>query len=357
MTAVPFRPARATRAVALPIGLAVAWSACANGPTPGHGPLPVRNQHPAQLTVLHMNAVSPSVLARGDTSVRATSAYTSLWLGGTNGLSTFAMDGELWRNSLQLQTGLGGGLELGLELPVLHTTGGFLDDFLVDYHDMFGFPDQGRSNGPRNQFRVFGEQNGNVVYELREESLLWCDVPVTATWCVLPPGRSADGSGLPGLALRGGVEAPTGDEEAGAGNGEFDWAVGAAASWPFGFGTIYADAQHTWAGTPDRARAANFAFGDVASFGLGLEVPVLPDFAVLAQVGWEQSTLRALDLARASDDQLLLWIGGRLRLESRWHVEIAFGEDLSEYIAPDFTAFLSMAYLPDQGSSWRGPRP
>lgn len=353
MPPVPFRPARRRARCLLVVPV---FACCHAAPTPSHGPLPVRNQHPAQLTVMQLDPASPAVLAGGDTSVRATSAYTSLWLGGTNGLSTFAMDGEIWRNSLQLQTGLGGGLQVGFELPVLHTTGGFLDDFLVDYHDFFGFPDQGRSTGPENRFRVFGEQNGNVVYELREESLLWCDVPVTMTWCVLPPGRTADGSGLPGLAVRAGVEAPTGDEEAGAGNGEFDWAVGASASWPFAFGTVFANAQHTWAGTPDRARAAAFGFGDVASAMVGLDLPVLGDFSVLAQTSWEQSTLRALDLPRASDDQILLWVGGRLRLESRWFVEIAFGEDLSEYIAPDFTAFLSMAYLPYQGSAWRGPR-
>lgn len=354
MPLVPFRFVRATSRTLL---AGAALASCQSGPAPGRGPLPVRNQHPAQLTVLHLNPSSAAVLGRGDTSVRATSAYTSLWLGGSNGLSTFSMDGELWRNSLQVATGLGGGLEVGLELPVLHTTGGFLDDFLIDYHDFFGFPDQGRSNAPENRFRVFGEQNGNVVYELREQSLLWCDVPITATWCVLPPGRSAGGSGLPGLALRGGIELPTGDEEAGAGNGEIDWAVGAAASWPFGFGTVHADVQHTWAGTPDLARSAAFAFGDVAAANLGIEVPVLDDLDVLAQVTFEQSTLRALDLPRASDDQMLLWVGGRLRLQSKWFVEVAFGEDLSEYIAPDFTASLSMAYLPSQATSWRGPRP
>ena len=41
--------------------------------------------------------------------------------------------------------GLGDGLEFGFELPFAHTSGGFLDRFLIDYHDALGLPDQGLS--------------------------------------------------------------------------------------------------------------------------------------------------------------------------------------------------------------------
>ncbi len=337
--------------------VAVSASACSAGPAPSHGPLAVRNQHPAQLTVMRLDPASPSVLPSGDTAVRASTAYSSLFLGDSNATEAFAMDGELMRTSIQGRTGIGAGIELTVELPVVHTSGGFLDGFLIDYHDFFGFPDQGRSVAPQNQFEVFAEQNGQTVWELREETLMLADVPVSATWCLVPPGRSASGAGLPGLALRTGFELPTGDESGGAGNGQFDYAAGLCASWPLAFGTLFADGQYTWAGTPDLARSRSFAFGDVSAASLGLEVPLLSDFSSVAQLSWETSVLRNLDLDRANRDQVWLWLGARMRVDRQLFVEVVFGEDLSPYIAPDFTLVLAMAWLPDQGSAWRGPRP
>ena len=79
---------------------------------------------------------------------------------------------------------------------------------------------------------------------------------------------------------------------------------------------------------------------------LALEAQPLADLGLLAQVSWETATLDRLDLDRASKDTVLLWLGARLRLDGDLFVEVGFGEDLSEYIAPDFTAWLSMAWLP-----------
>lgn len=337
--------------------VALATAACSTAPAPGHGPLTVRTQHPAQLTVMRLDPASPAVLPLGDTAVRAGTSYTSLFLGDSNATEAFSMDGELMRTSLSARTGLGAGVEVAIELPVLHTTGGLLDGFVINYHEFFGFSDQGRTLAPENRFEVFAERNGQTVFEVREEALMLADVPLSATWCLLAPGRSASGVGLPGVALRAGLELPTGDEEGGAGNGEIDYAAGLCASWPLPFGTVFAEAQYTWAGSPDRADAGGFAFGDVSAASCGVELPLLTDFGALAQVSWETSVLRDLDLGRADRDQVYLWVGARMRVDRQLFVEVAFGEDLSPYIAPDFTAFLAMAWLPDQASSWRGPRP
>src|SRR5688500_4126943 len=107
-----------------------------------HGPLPVRNQHPAQLTVLHLPPASTNTLAADAWAARADIAYSSLFLSGSapgaGPRKSFRMDGEYLRISPQLRTGLGGGVEVSFEVPFAHTTGGFLDDFLIDYHDAFG---------------------------------------------------------------------------------------------------------------------------------------------------------------------------------------------------------------------------
>ncbi len=318
--------------------------------------MPVRNQHPAQLTVMRLEPMASASLAAGDVEARASMAYTSLFLAGSTPQSAFYMDGEILRTQLGARLGLGSGVEVGFGVPLLHTTGGFLDSFLIDYHDAFGFPDQGRSSSPRDFFKVQAAINSDrdVVYELREEGVMLGDVPLEASVELVPVRRAADGSGSPGLAARFGVELPTGDEDAGASSGEVDYAAGLCATWPLAIGAVHAELQHTFAGSPASARRAGFSFADVTAGSVALEAQPLTDFGLLAQVTWETATLEALDLDRASRDTVLLWIGARLRLDADWFVEVGFGEDLSEYIAPDFTAWLSMAWLPGRAGATPG---
>lgn len=308
--------------------------------------MPVRNQHPVQLTVMRLDPVAATSLPRGDVSARASMAYTSLFLGGSTPTSAFTMDGEILRTSVGMRFGIGGRVDLGIDLPVLHTSGGFLDSFLIGYHDLFGFPDQGRNDVANNRFEVFAEKDGQRVYELREAAVEFGDVPLSGTWTIVPVRRHADGSGSPGLAARFGLELPTGDEDAGFGNGEVDYAAGLCATWPLPIGALHAEAQHAVAGSPRMARNAGFSFSDVTAGSMAFEAQPSAGLGLLVQCSWETAALADLDLDRASRDAILLWMGARLRLEDDLFLEVGFGEDLAENIAPDFTAWLSMAWLP-----------
>ena len=62
------------------------------------------------------------------------------------------------------------------------------------------------------------------------------------------------------------------------------------------------------------------------------------------QVDLESSTLRDLDFPRVSDEQFSLWTGVRHRLADRTMIEFGIGEDLSEFIAPDFTAWIALLH-------------
>lgn len=306
--------------------------ACATTPRP-RGPLAVRNQHPAQILVLHMDPEGVRDLAAGDVRLRATSSYSSLFLGGGNGADAFQMDGEILRAGLGVAVGLGAGLELDAELPLLVAGGGFLDDFVVAWHDAFGFPDQGRDRAPKDAFSVRATRGGVVVHEMQPGRVELGDVPVRLTWNVLPRTDSRPF----GLALRGAVELPTGDEDRGYGSGDLEGALGVVGELRHGVLAVTAHAQHTFAATPSRARRGGLTFADVSSFGLGVEVALTDAWSVLVQTEAETSTLRRLGFARAADVQWLLWTGARVRLSERLSFEAALGEDLSEFVAPDFT--------------------
>ena len=151
------------------------------------GPMPVRNQHPAQLTVMHLDPTSAAALPTGEVAARVDLAYTSMFLRGQkpgDPLTQFAMDGELLRTAAAAQVGLGSDLTLSVEVPMVGTTGGFLDSFLVGYHDLFGFPDQGRDVYPKNQFGVFADYQGQTVFAQRENAFALADIPVSLAWQV-----------------------------------------------------------------------------------------------------------------------------------------------------------------------------
>lgn len=310
---------------------------------PRVGPLPLRSQHPVQLTALRLEAEAVSVPTPGAVELRADATYSSMFLSGSSagGANRFVMDGEYLRARLGVRVGLPGDLQVGLDLPVAHTTGGVLDPFVIRWHDWFGLPDQNRDVAPRDRFRVEAVHQGAIAYRLDEEDLRLMDVPVVLKWNALP----ATEGGL-GLALRCGVEVPTGDQDRGIGNGGVDYAFGALAEWrPAGF-TLHAHAGHSLVATPDRARQAGLSYADIGAAGLGVAVPLWQGWEGLAQVEWESSTLRRLGFDRAARDQILLWLGGRARLARGLHVEFAVGEDLSGFVAPDFSVFAGVSWVP-----------
>ncbi|MBL8755502.1 MAG: DUF3187 family protein [Planctomycetes bacterium] len=305
------------------------------------GPMPVRNQHPAQLTVLHMAPAEAAVLPAGGIELRADAAYSSLFLLGSGNGKSWLMDGEYLRASTRARAGLGRDLELALELPFAHTSGGFLDGFLIDYHELFGFPDQNRDVNPQDDFAVEARRSGSTVWQVERDGFEWLDVPVVATWSAL-----ASRPNRPGLALRGGLELPTGDQDRGYGNGEVDASFGALADWRSDSVALFAHAQHTFAGTPAPARRQGLTFADVTSLGLAAELPLLEDVHAFAQVEWENSTLRNFGLPVSDRDQVVLWIGGRWQVDTNTGIEVGFGEDLLGKASPDFTAWLGFVWTP-----------
>jgi hypothetical protein len=326
-----------------PASFALLTLAAANGcAAPVHGgPLPVRNQHPAQLTVLHLDPAAPTVLAAGAVRTRFDAAYTSLFLIGADPGRAFVMDGEYLRTATRLQVGLGSDLELGAELPFAHTSGGFLDSFIIDYHDLFGFPDQNRSENPRNDFLITAVDGGRTVWSTERDGFELLDVPLHLTWQLRSSGQDRLG-----LAARAGIELPTGEDRRGYGSGELDFGGGLLADYRTGGVAWYGHLQHTFAGTPRQSRRAGFAFADVTSAGIGVELPLMADLQALVQVEWETSTLRQLGLQVTAREQLLLWVGGRWQPRKHWAVEVAFGEDLQGLVSPDFTAWLGVAWTP-----------
>lgn len=288
---------------------------------------------------MHLDPASAEPLAQGGVRVRADAVYTSMFLGGNGNGNSFEMDGELMRTGIKAHVGLGYGLEFRAELPFLHTTSGVLDSFMIKFHELVGAPDQGRSDQPRDRWSVRAERGPITSWEMEEDNgLSILDIPLEVSWAFLPVTEDRPY----GLALRGGLELPTGNERRGFGSGETDYAVGVLGEYRLGYFGFVGHLSHTWAGTPESVERARSEFRDVTSFGLAAECAVSDSVSVLVQSEWESSTLRELQLSRAADPQWLIWFGLRTRLSDAISLEMGLAEDIGSFISPDFSAYLGM---------------
>lgn len=319
-------------------GAALLLAGCASAPR-FDGPIAARNQHPAQLTVGRLRPRTAAPEPEDGVQLDWRNGYSSLFLFGQANGDAFEMDGEYLRTSLAARLGLGAGVDVEAEVAFAHTSGGFLDDFVVDWHSFWGFPDQGRDTAPRDDYEVRAVENGRTTFAVDRHGLNLLDLPLILSWAPVRIGPDRDH----GVMLRAGVDLPTGDDRAGFGSGEADWMLGIVGEVRTGPFAWNAHAEHTWAGNPARARSAAFEFEDVLSLGAGVEIAFDEHWTGLVQVEMDQSTLRRLDLARASDVQWLLWTALRVRLTDHVRLEAGIGEDLSQYVAPDFTAWLALS--------------
>lgn len=300
----------------------------------GDGPLFVFNEHPAQRTTIRAAPRDAAVLAPGDGRTRAALAWTSHWLQDGTGPDRVVQDGETIWLDLECGLGLGGGFEIELRASLGHASGGVLDGFIESWHEFFGLPQSQRDQLPQDRYEMRFEHvapNGDdfVAHELAEDELLVGDLPVFLVWQL--PGEDELA-----LSLRAGIELPLGSESDGSGNGAIDVLLGAQSSWrPNDRLTAHVWASYAFVGNSEAARRAGIELEDVTRVGGAFAVRIAPGLAGLAQLQWEQSVLRAMDEERASADQLLLWLGGRVALAEGVGLEFGIAEDLVLQISPD----------------------
>lgn len=140
--------------------------------------------------------------------------------GASTGSETLSLDGETQRLTLLWRQGLPRNKEWGFELPFVSHNGGFLDMSIEEFHDIFGLPQNGRTDPPRNRIDYRYTRNGVDLVGLTRavsgvgDVRLFAGEPIvtqtassgyTAAWRVslkLPTGDDAEllGSGSTDLA-------------------------------------------------------------------------------------------------------------------------------------------------------------
>jgi hypothetical protein len=192
----------------------------------GYGPVPVRNFQPIQLIFLNLPVDRARTLPPGTFDLYLESAESN----------EIATNQENIQATLKFETNttvLGGtvgvapGLDLGLDIPFVSRFGGFLDPFIDTIESAFGATNPERHLFPHNTFGGFSVYRGNTpLFQGRDQQLELGDLWASAKYEVWHP------SGLPLLALRGAVKAPTGRSDGVFGSSKPDFGLGLAAEQP-----------------------------------------------------------------------------------------------------------------------------
>ncbi len=308
-----------------------------DGPGPV-GPAPIRSAHPVTMTLLDFEVRSARTQAAGEIGWDVSVDYTSMFqLRAENG-TTVSFDGEWTRVEFDLRFGITDRLEVFAAVPILYTSSGFLDATIEGYHDLFDFNQDGRDENPRDQFAAEISKNGTVAWRLEEDRLGFGDVPVGLAFAAVREDDVA-----PGVLLRGAVEIPVGRESAGFGNGELDVGIGVVVEKTLGPITATLGGDWAWVGRPRSMDGTGVDLEDFGAAFAHVEVGITDALRGLVGLDYTGQSLRGLDVREGTRDQLMLSIGGALRIGERTAVRFDFTEDLIGDVSPDFTARLGIS--------------
>jgi hypothetical protein len=232
------------------------------------------------------------------------------------------------------------GVECGVEIPYVIHGGGFLDGFIIHYHDFFGFPQGGRDQAPRNRIRYLYTREGSEKMNVSSSSYGLGDMSLTAGFQIYHDGKEYPRA----VALRTSLKLPTGDSAQLHGSGSTDLAVWFTASDDYkltaGHWTLFGAAGVM--GMTD-GKVMKEQQRNLVGFGTaGAGWSPLSWIAFKVQINahtpfYRDSELREID---ANSAQLLM--GGTLSLSKQTTLDIGVSEDLIVNTAPDVSFHIDL---------------
>jgi len=296
-------------------------------------PFYTTNQSPLVQIYGLPSAGSAIVLPQGKKEFRATLDHASNYVDDATVRETILLDGETTRLTLGGRYGLSKDLELGVAIPALVRGGGFLDGFIINYHDLFGFPQGGRDQAPSNRLLYRYSRDGVETLKMDSSGSGLGDISLMAGYQLYHDANQYPRA----VALRASVKLPTGESASLNGSGSTDVSVWITASddyrLPLGHATLYA-AGGLMVMTkgdvlPDQQR-------DHVGFGtIGVGWNPLSWIAFKVQMDAHTPFYRDSDLKPLAANAAQLLIGGTLGLSERTTLDIAVSEDIATTTSPD----------------------
>jgi hypothetical protein len=305
---------------------------------PFSGPLPYRSIMPLSLIFPHPPPETAVPMDAGRTRVQWNTLYGSVFINESGDSEKAVIDGEFMRTSLYVRHGLGGRIEVGAELPFVHYSSGFLDGFIENFHDFFDLPQGKRDKNPDDQYQVSYEKDGYEFFSADEDGIHLADIPLYLKIALVEPAEEGFG-----LAARGTLELPTGDEDKGYGNGKVDGGLGVIAQQSFLTSwACYANLDYMFNASPGRFEGVSAA--NVLHGSLAVEKAFTEVVALVLQTDIQTPRLIGFNTGQFDVPEWSATAGLAWRMMENGMLKFFFTEGLTTHNAPDFVVGLGVGY-------------
>ena len=248
-----------------------------------------------------------------------------------------AVDGETHRFSLLVNYAVRNNLQLGVEVPYVKHSGGFLDDFIYEWHDFFNQPQNGRDKDESDEILFEYKNSDGDEFGIDSTESGIGDVRLNVAYSRPLQNNRA-------LIYSAEVKLPTGDFDKLTGSGGTDVSVGVTINDPHSL-----------------AKSNITLFGGLAAMYLGdIDSDLSGDqynFAMVARAGFGWQALKKLqlklqfdghtplydsELEEMGDPSLQIVIGGSLLFTEDVYLDLAITEDIIVETAPDVGFILAL---------------
>ena len=312
----------------------------------GFGPVAVRTQNPVYLQTLGLTPVRAEVIPEGAIEARIDSAYSNLFEQGQSRNAKLDLDMEYWRLAPWFKYGITDDMELGLEIPLVNFTGGFLDAFIQRYHKFFGFPNGGRENVPNGRFSYLFTARGAEGFNFPSTDLGLGDVVLH-----FKNQLTGEEMGLPAMSIFADLKFPTGKVSRGQGNGSPDFGIGFAveSSWK----RLHGYFNGEFIATGGNQLIDSYMRGGMFAYMVAGELSLLPSWSLIVQLNGSTPLLAHTGIEEWDGVPLDLVVGFRgeeqkLAGGQTFTWQFGFSEDVTS-MGPsvDFTVFISLGIRMD----------
>ena len=301
-------------------------------------PFQVRNLSPTALVHGLSIAETPHLLLAGKTALQARFDLANHAMLNSRSGESIHLDGESYVATLGLRYGLSDQLQVGIDLPWVWHSKGFMDSFINDWHDFFGFSNGDRDALKNNQLDYLYSNNGDERLSLQDEVDSLGDVHLQLAWQFKATEQSA-------FTLQTQLKVPTGDADKLTGSEAWDLSLALSAQRDFplgkGQGALWGGFGVSWLGDGEvlEEEVEDFA----ANGWLGAGWCPLDWLALKVQID-SHTALYDSDLSELGDPAVIMTVGGTFGLGEKTLLDIGIGEDLSINASPDVTLHLSLAH-------------
>lgn len=259
-----------------------------------------------------------------------------------NSREVIILDSEVNRTVFSIRYGITPRFESGIEIPYISQDGGFLDSFIINWHNTFSLPQGGRDIAPGNRLNYSYLKNGVQKLKIDHAASGIGDITLTGGYGLYDSNDTAHHYRL---ALKGGVKLPTGESSDLLGSGGTDVFIQICGSMNnYGkWGTLGFFAS-VGALVMSKSEVLPDQHNPLAATGiLGLGWGPASWISFKTQLNGNTPIYRNSSLPEISKSSLLVLFGGALKFPGEYLLDLGVGEDLSVGTAPDVSFHLGLS--------------